>query len=79
MVTSCDIEWNKGPISMWFLSCSPMFPPTFPYMVPTSDEFAYNEWVQGSKIVHFYVLAPNNKKIEHDMHIYDLVILANKP
>ena len=27
-------------------------------MISTSSEFTYNEWVQGSKIVHFTMLAP---------------------
>ena len=27
-------------------------------MISTSGDFTYNEWVQGSKIVHFIILAP---------------------
>ena len=43
MDTLYVIKWNKGPCSMWFPSCSPMFPPTFPLYQQVVNSLATNE------------------------------------
>ena len=40
--TLCDIEWNKGPCSIWFLFCSPMFVPAFPWYQQVGGSLAMN-------------------------------------
>ena len=38
--------------------CASLFVPLHIPMISTSGEFTYNEWVQGSKTAHYYVLPP---------------------
>ena len=42
MDTLCDVEWNKGPCSIWFPFCSPMFVPTFPLYQQVVSSLAMN-------------------------------------
>ena len=37
-------------------------------MISTSGEFTYNKWMQGLKIVHFTMFAPNEMNIDQLMN-----------
>ena len=60
MDTLCDVEWNKGLCSIWFLFGSPMFVPTFPLYQQVVSSLAMNR-CKDQRLFTLPCLSPTTK------------------